>query len=144
MNISHFEPDGKNVKEIINYADKLFHGSENEKLKANLLNSGTNFLINEYMKQLFMGLMHTEFSNDIDNHITEIMKITSNNREMVIKKCLCLVDNFYKYLERPKLKASNYDKYKDSFIISPTFYSDNNIEFNSGILPEKNIKQKIF
>ena len=34
-------------------------------------------------------------------------------------------------------------KYKDSFIISPTFYSDNNIEFNSGILPEKNIKQKI-
>ena len=34
MNISHFEPDGKNVKEIINYADKLFHGSENEKLKA--------------------------------------------------------------------------------------------------------------
>ena len=34
MNTSHFDPDGKNVKEIINYGDKLFHGSENEKLRA--------------------------------------------------------------------------------------------------------------
>ena len=34
MNIAYFDPEGKNVKEIINYGDKLFNGSENEKLKA--------------------------------------------------------------------------------------------------------------
>ena len=34
MNISYFDPDGKNVKDIINSGDKLFNGSKNEKLKA--------------------------------------------------------------------------------------------------------------
>ena len=34
MNISYFDPEGKNVKDIINYGDKLFNGSKNEKLKA--------------------------------------------------------------------------------------------------------------
>ena len=34
MNVSYFNPDGKNVKDIINHGDKLFNGSENEKLRA--------------------------------------------------------------------------------------------------------------
>tara|TARA_B100000902_G_scaffold217554_1_gene206757 strand:+ start:4036 stop:4548 length:513 start_codon:yes stop_codon:yes gene_type:complete len=103
-------------KLIFTCESTMYKISENEKLKANLLNSTTNFLISEYMKQLFMGLMHAEFDNDIDNQITEIMQITSNSRDMVIKKCFSLIDNFYKYLERPRLKASDYDKYKNSFI----------------------------
>ena len=34
MNISYFDLEGKNVKDIINYGDKLFNGSEDEKLRA--------------------------------------------------------------------------------------------------------------
>ncbi len=34
MNVSYFNPEGKNVKDIINHGDKLFNGSENEKLRA--------------------------------------------------------------------------------------------------------------
>jgi len=103
-------------KLIFTCESTMYKITDNEKLKANLLNTGTNFLISEYMKHLFTGLLHTEFDNEIDNQITEIMTLSNNNRELVIKKCFYLIDNFYKYLERPNLKASNYEKYKNCFI----------------------------
>ena len=103
-------------KLIFTCESTMYKITDNEKLKANLLNSGTNFIISEYLKQLFTGLLHTEFNNEIDSQIAEIMKITSNSRELVVKKCFYLIDNFYKYLERPNLKASDYEKYKNSFI----------------------------
>ena len=41
-------------KLIFTCESTMYKISENEKLKANLLNSTTNFLISEYMKQLFI------------------------------------------------------------------------------------------
>lgn len=103
-------------KLIFTCESTMYKITDNEKLKANLLNSGTNYVISEYMKHLFNGLSHTEFDNELDNQITEIMKITNNSRDLVIKKCFYIIDNFYKYLERPNLKASDYEKYKNSLI----------------------------
>jgi len=114
-------------KLIFTCESTMYKITDNEKLKANLLNSSTNFLISEYLKHLFTGILHTEFDNELDNQITEIMKITNNNRELVVKKCFYLIDNFYKYLERPNLKASDYEKYKNCLILVFNDY----IEYNT-------------
>ena len=83
-------------KLIFTCESTMYKITDNEKLKANLLNSSTNFLISEYLKHLFTGILHTEFDNELDNQITEIIKITHNDRELVVKKCFYLIDNLNK------------------------------------------------
>ena len=90
----------------------MFKITEFENLKSNLVSYQTNTLISEYMKHLFNGILHNDFDEDIDKQITEIMKLTKNDRDKVIKKCFYIIDNFYKYLERANVRVSNYEKFK--------------------------------
>ncbi len=61
--------------------------------------------------------------------IFEIIKLTNDDRNLIILKTFYLVDNFYKYLEREKLQVSNYEIYKKCMIkIFNEFTTFNTIE----------------
>ncbi len=103
-------------KLIFTCESTIYKISEQKKLKANLSNYNTNFVISEYFKQIFECIKHDGFNSDIDTLIFEIIKLTNDDRNLIILKTFYLVDNFYKYLEREKLQVSNYEVYKKSMI----------------------------
>ena len=103
-------------KLIFTCESTMFKITEFEKLKSNLVNYQTNTIISEYIKHLFNGIIHNDFDEEIDKQLTEIMKLTNNNRDKIIKKCFYIIDNFYKYLERANIRVSDYEKFKISFI----------------------------
>ena len=103
-------------KLIFSCESTMYKISEVQKIKSNLSNYNTNYILSDYFQQIFECIKHDGFNSDIDNLIFEIIKLSEDTRDLTILKCFYLVDNFYKYLERDNLKISDYELYKKSLI----------------------------
>ena len=110
--------------ESTNY--KIF---EKKSTKNNLKNYSSNFIISDYFEKIFKCIEHDGFNSDIDNITFEIIKLTSDTRNLINLKIFYLIDNFYKYLDREQLKIYNYENYKNSLIkIFNEYYKYNTVE----------------
>ena len=61
-------------KLIFSCESTIYKISESQKLKVNLTNYNTNFVLSEYFKQLFECIKHDGFNSDIDTKIFEVIK----------------------------------------------------------------------
>jgi len=127
-------------KLIFSCESTIYKISEKQKLKFNLTNYNTNFVISEYFKHIFECIKHDGFNSDIDTTIFEIIKLTNDSRELIILKTFYIVDNFYKYLEREQLQVSTYERYKKSMIKMFNDYSTFNTLEIFDILLDKEFK----
>jgi hypothetical protein len=127
-------------KLIFSCESTIYKISEDQKLKSNLTNYNTNYVLLDYFKHLFECIKHDGFNSDIDTIIFEIIKLTSDSRELIVLKTFYLVDNFYKYLERDNLQVSTYDTYKKSMIRKFNEYSTFNTIEIFDVLLDKEFK----
>ena len=127
-------------KLIFSCESTIYKISANQNLKTNLTNYNTNFILSDYFKKLFECIKHDGFNSDIDTTIFEVIKLTDDNRDLVVLKTFYLVDNFYKYLEREELQVSTYDSYKKSMIRKFNEYSTFNTIEIFDVLLDKEFK----
>ena len=125
-------------KLIFSCESTIYKISDKQNIKINLKNYNTNFILSDYIKQIFECIEYDGFNSNVDNIIFELIKLTNDSRNLIILKIFYIIDNFYKCLNREQLQISNYEIYKKSFIKTFNEYSKFNTIEIFDIILDKN------
>ena len=131
------------VKLIISCESTFYKICITNSLKINLKSNVIYDHLNIFLQRLLLDLTQNNFTQDINQAISQINKSCEENSVNVIyDKLFFLIDNFYNTFDRSKLISKNYEKYKKYIVKSIiNFFKSNTVEIIQ-LIKDKKYKWK--
>ena len=131
------------IKLLISCESTFYKICITNNLKINLKSNVIYDHLNIFLQRLLLDLTQNNFTQDINQAISQINKSCEENSVNVIyDKLFFLIDNFYNTFDRSKLISKNYEKYKNYIVKSIiNFFKSNTVEIIQ-LIKDKKYKWK--